>query len=98
MAITIHQEPDLHSAISTPLIITASSTNIGNTGFQWIVKLIIAGDNVVYIVSPNPNGYLVFDIVPCVKQYMRNNVAHLDEADTDGSVHRINSWSIKICI
>jgi hypothetical protein len=89
VAITIHQEPDLHSAISTPLIITASSTNIGNTGFQWIVKLDIANDSVVYIVSPNPNGYLVFDIVPCVKQYMRNNVAHLDEADTDGSVHSI---------
>jgi hypothetical protein len=89
VAITIHQEPDLHSAISTPLIITASSTNIGNTGFQWIVKLDIADDSVVYIVSPNPNGYLVFDLVPCVKQYMRNNVAHLDEADTDGSVHSI---------
>jgi hypothetical protein len=89
VAITIHQQPDLHSAISTPLIITASSTNIGNTGFQWIVKLNIAGDNVVYIVSPNPNGYLVFDLVPCVKQYMRNNVAHLDQADTDGSVHSI---------
>jgi hypothetical protein len=89
VAITIHQEPDRHSAISTPLIITASSTNIGNTGFQWIVKLDIAHDNVVYIVSPNPNGYLVFDLVPCVKQYMRNNVAHLDYADTDGSVHSI---------
>jgi len=89
VAITIHQQPDLHSAISTPLIITASSTNIGNTGFQWIVKLDIADDNVVYIVSPNPNGYLVFDLVPCVKQYMRNNVAHLETADTEGSVHSI---------
>jgi hypothetical protein len=89
MAITILQQPDKHSAISTPLIITASSSNTSNDGFMYIVKLEIPNDNLVFIVSPNPNDCLVFDLVPCVKQYMRNNPARIPESDTTGSVHSI---------
>jgi len=89
MAITIHQEPDEHSAISTPLIITASSTNVALDGFKYVVRLIIAGKEVEYIVSPNPNDYLVFNIVSSVTQYLRNISGNLDQADADGSVHSI---------
>lgn len=87
MAITIHQQPDPHSAISTPLIITASSTNVALDGFKYVVRLNIAGKEVEYIVSPNPNDYLVFNIVSSVTQFMRNISGNLDQADADGSVH-----------
>lgn len=89
MAITIHQQPDEHSAISTPLIITASSTNSSNDGFKYVVRLTIAGKEVEYIVSPNPNDYLVFNIVSSVTQFMRNISGNLSEADSQGSVHSI---------
>jgi hypothetical protein len=89
MAITIHQQPDPHSAISTPLIITASSTNSSNDGFKYVVRLTIAGKQVDYIVSPNPNDYLVFNIVSSVTQFMRNISGNLDQADAQGSVHSI---------
>jgi hypothetical protein len=87
MAITIHQQPDEHSAISTPLIITASSSNSSNDGFKYVVRLDIAGKQIRYIVSPNPNDYLVFNIVSSVTQFMRNISGNLDQADADGSVH-----------
>lgn len=89
MAITIDQQPDVHSAISTPLIVTASSTNSSNDGFRYIVKLGIAADDLVFIISQNQNGMLVYDVAPSVRQYMRNNIGHLFESDTTGSVHSI---------
>ena len=89
MAITIDQEPDAHSAISTPLIVTASSTNSSNDGFKWFIELTVASSVTTYYISSNPNGYLVYDVAPSVRQYMRNNVAHLPESDTTGSVHSI---------
>ena len=90
MAITIDQEPDKHSAISTPLIITASSTNSSNDGFRYIVKLGMEnGDNLVFIISQNQNGMLVYDVAPSVRQYMRNNIGHLLDSESQGSVHSI---------
>ena len=89
MAITIHQQPDPHSAISTPLIITASSSNSSNTGFKYVVRLDIAGNQIRYIVSPNANDYLVFNIVSSITQYLRNISGNLSEADSQGSVHSI---------
>jgi hypothetical protein len=51
------------------------------------VRLDIAGKQIRYIVSPNPNDYLVFNIVSSVTQFMRNISGNLDQADADGSVH-----------
>jgi hypothetical protein len=89
MAITIHQQPDPHSAISTPLIITASSTNSSNDGFKYVVRLTIAGQEFEYIVSPNRNSYLVFNIVSSVTQFMRNISGNLASSNNPGSVHSI---------
>lgn len=90
MAITIDQEPDKHSAISTPLIVTASSTNSSNDGFRYIVKLEMEnGDDLVFIISQNQNGMLVYDVAPSVRQYMRNNIGHLIDSESQGSVHSI---------
>jgi hypothetical protein len=90
MAITIHQEPDKHSAISTPLILTAASTNSSNDGFRYIVKLEMEnGDDLVFIISQNQNGMLVYDVAPSVRQYMRNNIGHLFDSESQGSVHSI---------
>jgi len=90
MAITIHQQPDKHSAISTPLILTAASTNSSNDGFRYIVKLEMEnGDDLVFIISQNQNGMLVYDVAPSVRQYMRNNIGHLFDSESQGSVHSI---------
>jgi len=90
MAITIHQEPDKHSAISTPLILTAASTNSSNDGFRYKVKLEMEnGDDLVFIISQNQNGMLVYDVAPSVRQYMRNNIGHLFDSESQGSVHSI---------
>jgi hypothetical protein len=53
------------------------------------VRLTIAGKEVEYIVSPNPNDYLVFNIVSSVTQFMRNISGNLGQADSQGSVHSI---------
>lgn len=90
MAITIHQQPDKHSAISTPLILTAASTNSSNDGFRYIVELQMEnGDDLVFIISQNQNGMLVYDVAPSVRQYMRNNIGHLFDSESQGSVHSI---------
>ena len=90
MAITIHQQPDKHSAISTPLILTAASTNSSNDGFRYKVKLEMEnGDDLVFIISQNQNGMLVYDVAPSVRQYMRNNIGHLFDSESQGSVHSI---------
>jgi hypothetical protein len=90
MAITIHQQPDKHSAISTPLILTAASTNSSNDGFRYKVKLEMEnGDDLVFIISQNQNGMLVYDVAPSVRQYMRNNIGHLLDSESQGSVHSI---------
>jgi hypothetical protein len=88
MAITIHQQPDAHSAISTPLIVTASSTNSSNDGFKYVVR-VQAIVLVEYIISSNPQGYLVFDLQNPVKPYLRNSVRLLDYSATQ-SIHSLS--------
>jgi len=87
MAITIHQQPDPHSAISTPLIITASSTNSSNDGFKYVVRLQYGGifDSSFYV-SPNPSNYLVFDIAPAIKPFLLN-VPLSGDGSNLGSIH-----------
>jgi hypothetical protein len=86
MAITIHQQPDAHSAISTPLIITASSTNSGNDGFKYVVRLQFFANDITYFVSKNAQNYLVFDIGPSVRPIMRNTPLSADGSN-EGSIH-----------
>jgi hypothetical protein len=90
MAITIHQQPDPHSAISTPLIITASSTNSSNDGFKYVVRVSFVDlpdvNATEYVVSPNPNFYMVFDLVSSARPFLR-----LLNQQADGSPTGVHS-------
>ena len=92
MAITIHQQPDLHSAISTPLIVTATSTNSNNDGFKFVVQVdtgLNLSLNDMYI-SANNNGYLVYDVAPMMRPYMRNlNYIESTLGLNGGSIHNL---------
>jgi hypothetical protein len=91
MAITIHQEPNAHSAISTPLIIVASSTNSGNEGFSYGVKVTANGIATDFVVQPNPNGYLIFDFREPAKTFIRNVPMPFGIADENISIHSARS-------
>jgi hypothetical protein len=74
MAITIHQEPQDYCAISSPIIFTASSTNVALDGFKYVVRVESSAiPPIDYIVSPNPNGYLVFNAQSSMSPYLRNS-------------------------
>lgn len=98
MAITIHQQPDLHSAISTPLIVTATSTNSSNDGFKYMVRVEYSpsGANVgtsTYYIDPNAHDVMIFDLAPSTRPYLRaiNYAYEIGRIDEDatwrGSVH-----------
>jgi hypothetical protein len=92
MAITIHQQPDEHSAISTPLIITASSTNSSNDGFKYVVRIKepIFNQEAEYIVSPNPNDYLVFQLNGAIKNNLRAQPWLPGTGNSGTNVHNAN--------
>lgn len=98
MAITIHQQPDLHSAISTPLIVTATSTNSSNDGFNFVVRFDtgVGGATIAeYKFAPNAHGAIGFNIVQMARQYIRNRNA-LTENNTNPPVP-IHKYSNQIC-
>lgn len=72
--ITIEDQPYAFTAVGQPLIIVASSDNVGNTGFRY--KVIVGGslNGTSLLVSvylpPNPNDKLVFDIRPLVENWV----------------------------
>jgi hypothetical protein len=75
MAITIEQQPALHSAIGSKTILIASSTNSGNEGFRYVLQAttsIIPDWNPFYF-PPNTNGFLICDIAQIIKAGVRNS-------------------------
>jgi len=71
MAITIHQEPYKYTALKQKLIVVATSSNIGQPGFRYVIEVSINGNTAnTFYVQPNINGALVFDINPVVSAQM----------------------------
>lgn len=67
MAITIHQQPYQYTALKQKLIVVATSTNIGQPGFRYVVEVSVNGGTInTFYVQPNINGALVFDLNPVV--------------------------------
>lgn len=89
MAITIHQQPDVNTAISTPLIVTASSTNSGNDGFKYVVRIQIpfSAETAEFFINKNPNDYLTFDLAPFARPFMRNIIGGMAAGFNKLSVH-----------
>lgn len=43
MAITIHQQPYKYTALKQKLIVVATSSNIGQPGFRYVVEVTVNG-------------------------------------------------------
>jgi hypothetical protein len=81
MAITIHQQPYKYTALKQKLIVVATSSNIGQTGFRYVIEVSINGGAAnTFYVQPNINGALVFDLNPVVSSQMDLGVNTTDVA------------------
>ena len=70
MAITIQQQPYIFTALKQKLIVVATSSNIGQPGFRYVITVSNGTTTNVFYVQPNLNGALVFDLNPVVNQAM----------------------------
>lgn len=67
MAITIQQQPYAYTALKQKLIVVATSSNIGQPGFRYVIEVIVNGGAAnTFYVQPNLSGALVFDLYPVV--------------------------------
>lgn len=70
MAITIHQQPYEFTALKQKLIVVATSSNIGQPGFRYVIEVSNGTTTNTFYVQPNINGALVFDLNPVVSSAM----------------------------
>ena len=70
MAITIHQQPYEFTALKQKLIVVATSSNIGQPGFRYVINVSNGTTTNTFYVQPNINGALVFDLNPVVSSAM----------------------------
>ena len=78
MAITIHQQPYKYTALKQKLIVVATSSNIGQPGFRYVIEVSNGTTTNTFYVQPNINGALVFDLNPVVAQAMDLGVDSTD--------------------
>jgi len=78
MAITIHQQPYVFTALKQKLIVVATSSNIGQPGFRYVITVSNGTTTNTFYVQPNINGALVFDLNPVVSQAMDLGVNSTD--------------------
>lgn len=56
MAITIQQQPYIFTALKQKLIVVATSTNIGQPGFRYVITVSNGTTTNVFYVQPNLSG------------------------------------------
>ena len=78
MAITIQQQPYTFTTLKQKLIVVATSTNIGQPGFRYVITVSNGTTSNVFYVQPNLSGALVFDLNPVVNQAMDLGVNSTD--------------------
>ena len=78
MAITIHQQPYVFTALKQKLIVVATSSNIGQPGFRYVITVSNGTTTNTFYVQPNINGALVFDLNPVISQSMDLGVNSTD--------------------
>jgi hypothetical protein len=78
MAITIHQQPYVFTALKQKLIVVATSSNIGQPGFRYVITVSNGTTTNIFYVQPNINGALVFDLNPVVSSAMDLGVNSTD--------------------
>jgi len=83
MAIIIQQQPYPYTALKQKLIVVATSSNIGQPGFRFVVEVSVNnGPLNTFYVQPNLNGALVFDLYPVVYSKMDLGLNTSDSVDS----------------
>ncbi len=74
MALTIHQKPQVLTPAYNPQTFVALSPGIANPDFKYQVSVTVNGSSDVYTedVLQRPDGYLVFDPIEWVKNYIEH--------------------------
>ena len=79
MAITITDNPYSVTRVGQPLIISATSTNVANSGFRFVVRLtyfdLTTED---FYISPNPENRLMFNMFESLKNKGNTNISDSD--------------------
>lgn len=80
MAITIQQQPYSYTALKQKLILVATSTEVGQPGFRYVIEVTCNGGNTnTFYVQPNLSGALVFDLNPVVSSAMDLGVNNIGD-------------------
>lgn len=83
MAITIQQQPYSYTALKQKLIVVATSTQVGQPGFRYVIEVTCNGGNTnTFYVQPNLSGALVFDLNPVVSSAMDLGVNNIGDGAT----------------
>lgn len=74
--ITIEDQPYELAAVGQPLIVVASSDNVGNTGFRYKVEVTntTTGETASCYNPPNPSDKLIFDLKPILTGWCKNQI------------------------
>lgn len=74
--ITIEDQPYELAPVGQPLIIVASSDNVGNTGFRYKIDVTntTSGEVVSFYSPPNPNDKLIFDLKQVLASWCNNAI------------------------
>ena len=78
MSITIQQQPYIFTALKQKLIVVATSTNVGQPGFRYVISVSNGTTTNIFYVQPNLSGALVFDLNPVVSSAMDLGVNSTD--------------------
>lgn len=92
MSLSILQQPYQYTPLKQKLVFVALSTNVGNPGFRYIVTINdMSANQQKFYIQPNPQGVLVFDIYPVIKDWMT-----LDVTDTGGMSNVFSALSCEL--
>lgn len=67
MAITLNQIPYNYTALKQKLILTATSSEVGQPGYRFVVEVIHNATGQLIYLQPNLNGVMVLDLYPVIK-------------------------------
>lgn len=93
MAITIISTPKDYAPAVNKMVYTASSTNVGQTSFSYLVDVYIDGTKVIgYKIAPDINDYLQIDVNEVIQTYLDSFILPFDnvQGSLDDEIALIN--------
>lgn len=102
MAITITDQPTNFAKVGQKLMIVATSTNVAQPNFRYVVRVsnYVTSEVNEIIVPPNPENVLMFDLSQIVKQYLRPGVLNYynENQITNGLIAYTSNAYTNMCV